>query len=507
MLCGTPYSLNDRDFRRTNHISKMKRILIMACCIAVALQVFSTTSTFSTTMNNNEIKMMVISDIHLLAPSLHDNGKASQSLAQADMKMVLGSDLIMQRMVDDVIARKPQLLLIAGDLTFNGSRASHERLLEHLRRLEQAGVHTLVIPGNHDVNCPYSKSYIGDVPTPVPTVTADEFSQLYAHFGYGESSVRDPNSLSYICEPVPGLMLLCIDSNRCNENRLAQPVVYHSDGTIKPETLSWMASQLALARASGKKVVAMMHHHLLEHIDGETKLLPNYIVASHGQVAQVLRQGGVKAVFTGHLHITDAVTLDGLTDIATGSASTFPLPMRELSIDAALDTMRVSTSFFDGLEPELLQQGKAQVENSAGAIASIVARKLWPRLSARLGQMKELMEEQGIDVSRLPQSDSQLSAMLLKHLREPLAQSLVIVSQGGEDPRQANAIIEAVKQGVRNMVAEVLPDDDGTAADFLIENAMPRVEPVLRSALEDINHMGTPKQSTTHDHSLTLGLD
>ena len=97
--------------------------------------------------------------------------------------------------------------------------------------------------------------------------------------------------------------------------------------------------------------------------------------------------------------------------------------------------------------------------------------------------------------------------MLLKHLREPLAQSLVIVSQGGEDPKQATAIIEAVKQGVRDMVAEVLPDDDGLAGDFLIENAMPRVEPVLRSALEDINHLGTPKQSSTPDHTLTVVLD
>ena len=458
-------------------------------------------------MNNNEIKIMVISDIHLLAPSLCDDGKASHSLAAADMKLVLSSDLIMQRMVDDVIAHGPQLLLIAGDLTFNGARASHERLVEHLRRLEKAGVRTLVIPGNHDVNCPYSKSYIGDAPTPVPTVSADEFSRLYARYGYDENSVRDPNSLSYICEPIPGLMLLCIDSNRCNENRRTPSVVYHNDGAIKPETLSWMASQLALARDSGKKVVAMMHHHLLEHIDGETKLLPNYIVASHGQVAQVLREGGVKAVFTGHLHITDAVTHDGLTDIATGSASTYPLPMRELTIGPALDTMRVSTTFFEGIGPQLLRQGKSQVENSAGAIASIVSRKLWPRLSVRLGQMKELMEEQGIDVSRLPQNDSQLSAMLLKHLREPLAKSLVIVSQGGEDPKQATAIIEAVKQGVRDMVAEVLPDDDGLAGDFLIENAMPRVEPVLRSALEDINHLGTPKQSSTPDHTLTVVLN
>ena len=114
--------------------------------------------------SNDNYKIMVISDPHLLAPSLYDDGKAAHQLENSDMKMVIQSDYIMHSLVDEIIKAKPQLLLISGDLTLNGERASHERLVKHLQLLEQAGVRTLVIPGNHDVMCPYSKQYKGDAP-------------------------------------------------------------------------------------------------------------------------------------------------------------------------------------------------------------------------------------------------------------------------------------------------------------------------------------------------------
>ena len=151
----------------------------------------------NTVMNDTGVKMMVISDPHLLAPSLAGEGKAAKQLAAGDMKLVLESDVIMGRMVDEIIKENPQLLLITGYLTFNGARASHERIVSHLERLAQSGVRTLVIPGNHDVKCPYSKSYTGESPESVATVTKEEFAQLYAQFGYGTESERDPNSLSY----------------------------------------------------------------------------------------------------------------------------------------------------------------------------------------------------------------------------------------------------------------------------------------------------------------------
>lgn len=477
----------------------MKHLLPIVWCLI--LTIIAPVINATTMLSNDNYKIMVISDPHLLAPSLYDDGKAAHQLEKSDMKMVIQSDYIMHSLVDEIIKAKPQLLLISGDLTLNGERASHERLAEHLQRLQEAGVRTLVIPGNHDVMCPYSKQYKGDEPAAVPNVTSEEFAAIYANFGYGNDSHRDPNSLSYTCEPVPGLMILGIDSNIYATSR-DNEVKYHTDGVVKPETLEWINQQLS--QASGKRVIAMMHHHLVEHIDGEAKLLPNYIAANHNEVAQVLREGGVKVVFTGHLHITDAATIDGITDVSTGSASTYPIAMRTATIDPQLTTMSIETRIFDCID--LIELGSAKIKNSAPVLASIISRRLWPRMESTLKQYEPLLAEQGIDTSRLPRNANDVTTLITKHLREPLTQSLLVVSRGGEDPAQAQAIVEAIKQGVQEMMTEIFGDGGESVATFLLANVMPRVEPTLRSALEDINQVGTDSQSSTPDHNLTIKL-
>ena len=481
----------------------MKHILFTAWCLLLVMVAPCVNAT--TMQSNDNYKIMVLSDIHLLAPELYDKGKVAQQLDQNDMKLVLNSDLIMQRIVDEILKEKPQLLLISGDLTFNGEQASHKRLAEHLQHLKQAGIRTLVIPGNHDVMCPYSKQYKGDETTAVPSVTSEEFAAIYAPFGYGSDSNRDPNSLSYICEPLPGLVILGIDSNIYAQSG-DDDVTYHTNGAIKAETLAWIKLQLAKAQAQGKHVVAMMHHHLVEHIDGEALLLSNYIVDKHNDVAQMLSEGGVKVVFTGHLHITDAATSDSITDVSTGSATTYPLPLRTATLDPSLTTMTIDTHFFEGIDEKTLDKGRAKIEGSADALAGIISRKMWDRISKRLEQFEPLLAEQGIDTSRLPRNAHDMASLITKHLREPLTKSLIMVSRGGEDPAQATAIVDAIKQGVRGMVTEIFTEGADDVANFLLANLMPRVETAMRSALEDINQVGTDEQSSTHDHSLTIKL-
>ena len=463
-------------------------------------------------MNGSPHKIMIISDIHLLAPSLHDDGEASRQLAAGDMKLVLHSDLIMQSMVDEILKEQPALLIITGDLTFNGEAQSHHQLASHLKRLHQNGVRTLVIPGNHDVNNPHSRSFLAAEAQPVATVSAGEFASIYHDYGYDNASERDPASLSYICEPIPGLVMLAIDSNRYDENRsIARGDslnAYFNGGRVKDATLEWIknSSTLKQARSRGKKVMAMMHHHLLEHIDGEARMLPNYIVSNRDAVVAALEQSGVHVVFTGHLHITDAAAGNSITDVATGSASTYPLPMRTITLNEKLDTITVTTRFFDGIDAGIVEQGKRLIEGSGPALASVVSRRLWDAMSKKLQQLQPMLSSMNIDMSHLPASERELRALLLRHLQEPLTRSLLTVTRGNENPQQAPLIIDAIKQGVQVMIAEVMPADADTVGDFLIENLMPRVEPMLRSALEDINRLGTPQQSSTPDHTLSIAL-
>lgn len=362
--------------------------------------------------------------------------------------------------------------------------------------------------------CPYSRSYLGDKAQPVATVTAQEFATLYQDYGYGSGSERDPSSLSYVCEPLPGLVVLGIDSNRYSENRSVtwrdSVTVYNNGGIVKGSTLEWIAGSeiLRQARASGKKVIAMMHHHLVEHIDGEAKMLPNYIVSNNEQVCNQLQQAGVHAVFTGHLHITDAATWGGtITDVATGSASTFPLPMRIATISQRLDTMTISTRFLDkDIDNSILQKSLSKINNSAPALAAIASRRLWARLGKQMGTIKEMLASQGVDLSHFPQDEHNLQELILRHMQQPLSQSLLAITCGDEQPQQASSIIDAIRKGLQSMVAEVIPEQADTVGEFLVESLMPRVEPLLRSALEDINQLGSPQESRTSDLSLKIAL-
>lgn len=113
---------------------------------------------------------------------------------------------------------------------------------------------------------------------------------------------------------------------------------------------------------------------------------------------------------------------------------------------------------------------------------------------------------QGADTTALPTTAQQATALMIRHMQEPLTQSLLIVTRGGEDPQQAPAIIDAVKQGIMGMVQEVMPSQAQFMGPFLIENLWPHVEPMVRSALEDLNQVGTPTESSTPDHVLQLKL-
>ncbi|MBQ2484732.1 MAG: hypothetical protein II519_05395, partial [Muribaculaceae bacterium] len=352
-------------------------------------------------------------------------------------------------------------------------------------------------PGNHDINNPYAKAFRADGTKAVPTIDADEFAALYAHCGYDGATSRDKASLSYATELVPGIVLLAIDSNRYGENRSDSVTVYRNGGHVKSETLEWLRKQIHAAK--GKRVIAMMHHHLLEHIDGEQRILPNYIVDNSDEVIAALE--GVPVVFTGHLHITDAVTHRGIVDVTTGSTCTYPFPLRTATVDSS-GTLTIATSFLaDSGDRAWTEQGRRQVTTGATAVAKRMANKMWSRIDGLRQRMAPMLMMLGVDIGKLPMDASQLTTLIATHMSEPLTQSLLTVTRGGEDPQQGEAIVEAMRDAMTTMLADIVGEG---GAELLVEALMPRLEPTMRSALLDLNHVDTPDESHTPDHRLTI---
>jgi len=75
-----------------------------------------------------------------------------------------------------------------------------------------------------------------------------------------------------------------------------------------------------------------MHHGVVEHWKGQSKLHPNYLVEGYGDFGRFLASYNVRMVFTGHYHAQD-ITLARfgdkyIYDIETGSLVTAPCPIR-----------------------------------------------------------------------------------------------------------------------------------------------------------------------------------
>ncbi len=296
--------------------------------------------------NFSALRIATLSDIHYMDPSLLvADGSAFQTYLAGDRKLLAESAAIDKAAIDAVIAQQPDILLVNGDETKDGEYVSHLAVSNLLARVAASGTMVYVIPGNHDVNNANAKSFDGSIATPVANVTPEQFSAIYAPFGYNQAIAKDPNSLAYVVEPVSGLWILCMDS--CQYTGGQNP----TEGSFTAQRLSWITNELAQAQASGKVVIGMMHHGLLEHFTGQKTLFSEYVVDNYQTVASLFASYGMKLVFTGHFHAQDIAqgTFNGNTiyDIETGSAVTYPCPYRVIDLQAngqlVINSHRVSS--------------------------------------------------------------------------------------------------------------------------------------------------------------------
>lgn len=281
------------------------------------------------------VKIAVLSDLHYMDPTLlKADGSAFQMYLMQDPKLLAESGAILKQIIRNLLAEKPDLVLISGDLTKDGELVSHKSLLKQLQILRANHIMVLVIPGNHDINNPDAKSFDGDNVSSVATITPDNFKSLYADYGYKNAIARDPNSLSYVSEPIKDLRILAIDANEYYNNTPSYCVVA---GTIKDSTMEWVKQQLADAIARKKTVIGMMHHGIIEHFQGEEAIFPDYLVDNWSNRADELMQAGLKVIFTGHFHAHDVIQRTSgaytLTDVETGSPVIFSSPYRIVRLE------------------------------------------------------------------------------------------------------------------------------------------------------------------------------
>lgn len=262
-------------------------------------------------------EIVVASDIHYLAKELTDFGPAFQRMTDGgDGKMPLYVWEITDAFLEEVISRRPQALILSGDLTLDGERISHEALASKLGKVEAEGVPVYVIPGNHDINNPRAASYKGEEVIPTVQTMPGDFESIYAEFGYDEAVSRDPASLSYVAELDDGTWLLMLDSCQYENGALV-------GGMIRRETYNWLEEILGTAWFEDRQVIAVAHHNLMD----QSRIYEEDCTIEHAEeLGELLGGWDVKLFLSGHLHVQHYKTSEEyqMDEIVTASLSTSP---------------------------------------------------------------------------------------------------------------------------------------------------------------------------------------
>ncbi len=277
----------------------------------------------------------VMSDIHYYDTSLGTTGKAFEECMNSDRKLLKQSAELTERAVDKIIDSGVKFVLVSGDLTKDGEKLNHEKVSAQFQRLVDKGIKVYVVPGNHDVNNPLAEKYVGDGTEPVENVSAEDFAEIYKNCGYGDALMRDPSSLSYVAEPEDGLWLVALDSNESEKNQPNTEEIWA--GELVQTQIDWLQDVLKQANEQGKAVIALEHHGIVEHWNGQSKLHPDYLLSDNKYVGKLLASYGVRLAFTGHYHAQDISMQDYgeqgfIYDAETGSLSTAPCSMRFCTI-------------------------------------------------------------------------------------------------------------------------------------------------------------------------------
>ena len=340
-----------------------------------------------------DVSFAVLSDPHLYDTSLGAEGEAFQEYLRHDRKLLVESEEILRVALKKIRRIHPRFLIISGDLTKDGEKVDHLLLAHYLRGLEEAGIPSYVIPGNHDILNPHAMRFDGPRTERVENVSPAEFASIYDSFGYGEALSRDPSSLSYLVEPVPGLWLLALDSADYGRSPKRKDPV--TGGRFPQSRIDWIEATLRQAAARGKAVIAMMHHGVIEHYHSQAKHFPQYVVENHEKVARMLAAYGVRVVFTGHYHAQD-ITLerweDGrvLYDVETGSLVTYPCPGRMVTIRSG--KMRIVSGHVEQL-PSFADRGEdfsAYARKTAFDGIAVIATEIMTGLGMKRQEAEEL---------------------------------------------------------------------------------------------------------------------
>lgn len=262
---------------------------------------------------NTEI--WVISDTHLIADSLHDNGQAFSRMQKTSQ----GKDLYYQETALAAFARmaekkRPAAIIVTGDVTFNGERVSAEKFAQIFSKMTTTKL--LVVPGNHDIFDGWAREFHGKKQYYAGEISP-RFWKMIFNKCYRIAESEDDSSLAYSVKLNSQYLLLMLDSNYYGKEETTEAP--HTRGGINKEQLKWIEGQLKYASKENLRPIIFMHHNLYAHNPAVDR---GYVLDNANELRRLCSRYNVKLAFSGHIHAQNILgpqDMTPTTEIVTSS--------------------------------------------------------------------------------------------------------------------------------------------------------------------------------------------
>ncbi len=286
----------------------MKKILILFLLVLTGCS-----STYAPYPEGTTIRMFITSDLHYLDQSLYGSRAFIEAQKKSDGKLSIYNNELLFELLEETKSAEPTFLIITGDLTYNGEKASHSSLADYLSKLRKKGIYPLVVPGNHDILNAMAIDYSKEELYYTPYITKDDFIEIYEEAGYKDALSIDPNSLSYLFKASEDLYFLMLDTNTYEKNNNFAP---SSEGYLKEETLAWAKENLKDLK--DKTILAFMHHPVLDLAD-----MSDYVLKNSDEVLAFFEEYDITLSFSGHIHIQNYKSQGAHTNFGVSSLSVY----------------------------------------------------------------------------------------------------------------------------------------------------------------------------------------
>lgn len=406
-------------------------------------------------------KIAVISDVHIMSPKLVvQAGTAFEEYLKEDRKLLEESAQIAKALADDLQKEAPSIVIVPGDLTKDGERVSHELFVKTFQPLLDAGSKVIVVPGNHDINNPHAVTFNGAEKNYTATVSPTEFQHIYHDFGFGDALSQDKHSLSYVVEPIEGLRIFALDVCKYEDNTYkkfgAKVDSCVTEGRLKPATIIWLKEQARIAQKEGKQMMAVMHHNVIEHFNGQADFAAPYLLDNYLEAQKTLLEANIPVVFTGHFHSTDIakVAHNGTTlyEIETGAPVTYPCPYRMLLLNRQLTEMKIDTRYIEHVAWET--GGLSFQEYAQKSLADGIPNVMRWLVDYAYDHIKNIVPDQYKAFISIPERQK-LGNMVVQHFATPATNLLFTHNEGNEQLKDGQFIIDAINAGIEALSYEL----------------------------------------------------